>query len=75
MVGKEQVGAEGAEIIVDKPGDPLNGLMIEVPAGAYDDNKTFVISEAKIDQHGLGPDFNPVAPMIIVSNGGGDANE
>ena len=69
-VTTETIGIEGGTITVSKPGDPLDGFKIEVPAGAYQEEKTFKISYRPIVQHQLGNKFNPITPMIYVENGG-----
>lgn len=64
------VDASGATLKVDKPGDPLDGLSITVPAGANAQLTTFHVSYQPIQRHGLGEDFEPIVPMILVENGG-----
>jgi len=46
-------------------------LIIDVPNAAYNGDRKFNISYSEIKDHKLGPDFNPITPMIIISNGGG----
>lgn len=74
-VAKKIISPDGGSILINKPGDPLDGLSIEVPANAYDDENEFVISYSKIERHDLGPDFNPVTPLISINNGAGDSYE
>lgn len=61
-----QVGAEGGTIRVDRRGDPLDGLAIEVPAGAYAEPRTVTVSSAPVVSHGLGAAFAPLLPAIVV---------
>jgi len=68
-----QVSTAGGTVTVDKPGDPLNGLQITVPADAYTDGRTFKISSAPITMNTFGNGVNPISPMISVENGGGSA--
>ena len=68
-----QVSTGGGTVTVDKPGDPLNGLQITVPEGAYQDSRTFKVSSAPITANTFGDAVNPISPMIIVENGGGSA--
>ena len=63
----------GGKIVINDV-DGLRGLTIDIPANAYTESRDFHISYATIEKHDLGPGFNPVAPMIIVSNGGGYAD-
>ncbi len=67
----QTVGSSGGSVAIDAPGNPLNGLEIEVPSGAYATQRTFTISSTPITGHRLGPHFNPLSPIITVSNGGG----
>jgi hypothetical protein len=60
---------------VDKPGDPLNGLALTVPAGSYSGSLKFDISYAKVESQSFGANFNAVTPLISVENGGGYSNE
>lgn len=69
------VSPSGGTVAVVKPGDPLDGLQIEVPAGAYIDSRTFKVSSAPITGQTFGSGINPVSPMISVDNGGGYSNE
>jgi len=64
------IGPGGGTVTVDKPGDPLNGLQLSVPAGAYQDARMFKLSSAPITMNTFGPMVNPVSPMIVVDNGG-----
>ncbi|MEO6047527.1 MAG: hypothetical protein ABIQ57_08625 [Candidatus Kapaibacterium sp.] len=65
------IGVSGGRLIVNTPGDTLNGLEIVVPNRAYDASRTFTISSAPITGNRLGPYFNPISPLITISNGGG----
>ena len=71
----QQIGSLGGSVRVNTPGSSLDGLEIVVPGGAYDASRTFTVSTAPITGHRLGPHFNPISPLITVSNGGGYANE
>jgi hypothetical protein len=65
----------GGKVIVDKPGDSLDGLVIDLPAGAYSDTRSFHISYAPITGHEFGESFNPLTPLITIENGGGYSSE
>lgn len=71
-VAVKNIGPAGGELVVNKPGNPLDGLTVEVPAGAYTGERMFKISSAVINsttfQH-----IDPVSPLIIIENGGGYA--
>ena len=68
-VTTETIGIEGGTITVSKPGDPLDGLTIEVPAGTYSETKNYEISYRPIISHKFGNDFNPLTPLITIDNG------
>ena len=70
-VAQQIISTHGGKFEVNKPGDPINGLIIDIPNSSYKDDRKFTISYAEIKDHTLGPDFNPITPMIIISNGGG----
>ncbi|MDD5591616.1 MAG: hypothetical protein PHY18_06825, partial [Dehalococcoidales bacterium] len=66
----QSIPSSGGVIVVDKPGDPLDGMKLDVPAGAYSDSRSFEISYAPIKGHDFNEYFNPISPMITVKNGG-----
>jgi len=67
----QDVTSSGGTIKISAPGDSLDGLTITVPSGSYSTSRNFTISEAHITSHVLGANFNPVSPLINISNGGG----
>ena len=69
-VTTDTIDSGGGTITVDKPGDPLDGLTIEVPDGAYAGSTTFKISYKPIEKHNLPSGYEPISPYIIVENGG-----
>ncbi len=75
QVASQAVPSTGGTITVNKPGDPLNGMAIEVPAGSYSQTRTFTVSEAPITNTTFGEDFDPVSPLISIDNGGGPSEE
>jgi hypothetical protein len=66
---KAKIDSGGGLISITQAGSPLEGLQIEVPAGAYPDSRVFKVSYAAIEKHTLGPDFNPLTPLIRVDQG------
>ena len=66
----QTVQTSGGTITYSKPGDPLSGLQITVPASAYAASTTFNISYAPILGQDFGSLLNPLTPMIKVDNGG-----
>jgi hypothetical protein len=75
MVASQVIDANGGTARVDKPGEPLDGLELAVPAGAYTDTRQVNISYAPVNGHTFGPYFNPATPLIIVENGGQYSDE
>jgi len=69
------IGASGGTIRIDKQGDPLNGLQITVPQGAYQDARPFKVSSSPITLNTFGNGVNPISPMITVENGGESAGK
>jgi hypothetical protein len=69
------VSPEGGTLVVDVPGDPLDGLTVEIPAGAYPGGTTVEIHARPIKGHDLGPDFNPASPLIEIDAGGNLAED
>ena len=69
------IGPNGGTVTVQKPGDPLDGLEIQVPPGSYPDNRQFEISSAAVNSHTFGQYFTPATPLISVENGGDYSEE
>ncbi|MBN1857235.1 MAG: hypothetical protein JW846_09840 [Dehalococcoidia bacterium] len=69
------IGPSGGTVTVDKPDDPLNGLEIRVPVGAFSDSRQFAVSSAPVDGHTFGKYFTPATPLITIENGGDYSNE
>ena len=71
----QSVDTSGGMVVVSKPGDPMDGLVIDVPSAAYSGNTTFSVSSAPITSQTFGSDITPVSPMIYVDDGGTYSNE
>lgn len=71
----QSIGGGGGVIEISGSATPLEGLRIRVPDGAYPDAKEFRISYAEITSHEFGAYFDPVSPLIQISNGGEQANK
>jgi hypothetical protein len=69
------IGQSGAVIKISKPGTPVDGLQITVPANAYTTNPTLKIAYAEVKSHQFGSNFNPISPLISISLDGGYSNE
>lgn len=75
QVKQASVGSEGGKITVDQAGSPLEGLTIDVPAGAYASSRTFMISSSSVTDHSFGEYFNPVTPLITIEGAHDFADE
>jgi hypothetical protein len=70
-VVRQTIPGTGGVLSVNKPGDPLDGLVLTVPVNGFPQAQDFVISRSEITAHRLGANFNPRTPMIEFSYGGG----
>ena len=70
-LASQPVGASGGTIKINHPGNPLDGLQLDVPAGAYPAERTFKIASAPISGHTFSKDFNPITPLISIEGSGG----
>ena len=71
----QTIKPSGGEIEIEDSGTALDGMVLDVPSGAYDTSTQFDISMSEITSHDLGDLFHPVTPLITIDNGGGFANE
>jgi antitoxin component YwqK of YwqJK toxin-antitoxin module len=60
----------GATFVVNRPGNPLHGLSLEIPPGAYPYQIPIRITENPIVAHTFGSKVTPLTPLIHVDNGG-----
>ncbi len=74
-VSSATVDAEGGTINLADATGVLEGITIEVPAGALEESTTFNLSYRPIESHTLGSEFNPVTPVITIDNGDVTATE
>ena len=57
------IGSDGGIIVVDKDGDPLDGLTITVPEGAYPETTRFDMSYRPVTEHAPCPMENSLAEV------------
>ena len=74
-VATDTVGPNGGIISVRNSDSSLDGLTIEVPAGAYESSVEFTVYEAPVLDIELEEGINAISPMIIIENGGEYSNE
>jgi hypothetical protein len=65
---------KGGIIRVDKPGDPLDGLTIDIPNGAYNETTHFDISYKKIKDPTISNIMTTISPLISIKNASEYAN-
>lgn len=53
----------------------VQGMTITVPANSYSDARLFSVQTATVNSHSFGQYFQPLTPLIKISNGGGYAND
>ncbi|MDQ7818074.1 MAG: FISUMP domain-containing protein [Melioribacteraceae bacterium] len=73
-VTSQSISSGGGTINITNAGSPLRGMRITIPPNTYSISKTFDISYSPIESHKLGTNFNPISPLIKISNGGGYAD-
>ncbi len=75
QVATVPIGSTGGSIKIAKPGTPVDGMEIAIPAKAYASGQNFKVSYSEIKSHNLGTNFNPVSPMITVTSDLGYSSE
>lgn len=69
-LGVFPVPVAGATVVIDRAGDPLDGLTFEFPANAYGVDTTIDVSWRPILEHDLGDVFDPRTPLVTVTVAG-----
>ncbi len=64
------VSADGGTVSVNRPGDPLHGLAIQVPADSFGEPVSFDISYQPITGQGGTAPVKVISPLIEIDNGG-----
>ncbi len=75
VVSSQIVEPSGGSVKVQKPGDPLDGLEIQIPAGSYPEASQVNVSYAPVTNHTFGKYFTPATPLITIENAGGYSEE
>ena len=70
----QKIGPDGGTITIEKPGNPLNGLSIDVPPKAYPEGATLAVSSRAYDGE-RSESFHPISPVIHVEGGKAFAEE
>ncbi len=74
QLAAQAIGAAGGTIAVSRPGEPLDGLRLEVPAGAFAGDRTVTISSRPVTGSDYGPLVTPAGPLVTIDDGGGYAD-
>lgn len=69
------IETSGGTIYVESPGDPINGMVIDVPQDAYNETVEFTVSYSSIVEYKGNTYLNPVTPLITIDNNEKVANE
>lgn len=72
---RQRIDPEGGILKVEDPKDPLKGLEIRIPSGAWKVPVELTLERRTIKGHDFGPLFSPVSPLIRVKNPGYLAEE
>jgi len=73
-IATQSIGAAGGVVTVSDPGGPLDGMTIDVPAGAMPGSTRFDIASTPITGT-IAPNVDPLTPLITVDNGGAFAED
>ena len=73
-VTSQSIGAAGGVLSVSNPGGPLDGMTVNVPAGAMPGPTQFDIEYTPITGP-IAPNVDPLTPLITVDNGGTFADD
>ena len=65
----------GGTMYVESPGDPIHGMVIDVPQDAYDETVEFTVSYSPMVEYKGNTYLNPVTPLITIDNNEKVANE
>ncbi len=71
LFSAQPTGAGGGTLTYSKPGDPLNGLTITVPAGSYPGTVSWTVVADSTIKAPLPADVSQVGPALVVTNGQG----
>ena len=74
-IHSQTVSPAGGLIKIDAPQSPIDGLAIEIPPGAFDQDVKFEIGFQEISDFQGGEHFNPITPLIQVDNAGVPAQQ
>jgi hypothetical protein len=63
---QQSVGASGGTMVVNLPGDSLNGLTVMIPSGALSALQTVTITATSLKSNPFGAHFTPISPLIRI---------
>ncbi|MFO7616052.1 MAG: hypothetical protein R6V75_02245, partial [Bacteroidales bacterium] len=74
-LGTTTIATSGGQVRISRPGTAVDGLEIDIPANAFDTEQHVKVAFAEIKSHDLGPNVNPISPLINIRMEGGYADE
>jgi len=74
-IASQTISTSGGTISINKTDDPLDGLTVEIPEGAYESPVTFTISESPISKVKAKDGAGVLSPLISIENGREYSNE
>ncbi|MBL0170834.1 MAG: PKD domain-containing protein [Gemmatimonadaceae bacterium] len=74
LFDKVPVGTSGGTLVYRRTGDPLDGLQIVVPSGAYPTSTPWTIVADSTIKVPLPADFTQVGPVLVINNTQGYAD-
>jgi len=72
---EQTIGSAGGTMTVTRPGDPLDGLRLDVPGGAVGADTRFTVTARPVTGSDFGPLVTPAGPLVSVQDGGGYADD
>ncbi|CAG0932474.1 hypothetical protein PLCT1_02096 [Planctomycetaceae bacterium] len=74
LLGSAPMPQTGGTLVYTRPGDPLSGVTVTVPDGAYPTSTTWTVTADSTIPVPLPPDFSLASPVYSIGNGQGYAD-
>jgi len=72
---QQSVGVAGGSVVVNLPGDSLDGLSVTVPSGALTSTQTITVTATSLKTNPFGANFHPLSPLIRIAGISGYAQD
>jgi hypothetical protein len=69
LIDTQTVSPNGGTLRYTKPGDPLNGLSIKIPARSFPTSTRWTVRADSTIAVPLPPDFSQIGPVLVIANG------